>query len=106
VQEFHQLIGVLTNMLHGHRLFEAIEVTADLFDAASGRSHDAIKLLKVFDEEMFSRLRVLFIAAIGHGLPATGLIQGIFNTKSESLQKLQGCDPNLGIDEVDVARNE
>jgi len=69
VQEFHQLKDVFTNMLHGHRLFEAIEVTADLFDAASGRSHDAIKLLKVFDEEMFSRLCVLFIAAIGHGCP-------------------------------------
>src|SRR5215468_6349680 len=106
VEEFHQLIGVLANMLHVFRLFEAIKMTADLFYAASGRPNDAIKFFKVFDEKMFGRLGILFIATIGHRLPATGLVERVTDIKSESLQKLQRGDSNLRIDKVDVAGYE
>src|SRR5258708_39251156 len=106
VQEFHQLIGVLANMFYLFRLFEAIEVTADLLYAATRRTNDVIKLFKVFDEQMFRRLGVLFIAAVGHRLPATGLVERLTNIESEPLQKLQGGDPNLRIYKVDVARYE
>src|SRR5258706_437653 len=56
VQEFHQLIGVLANVFHLFRLFEAIEVTADLLYAATRWTNDVIKLFKVVDEQMFRRL--------------------------------------------------
>src|SRR5258707_15310643 len=88
VEEFHQLIGVLTNVLHIFRLFESVEVTADLFYAASGGANNAVKFLEVFDEEMFGRLSILFVAAIGHRLPATTFVERGTNIKSESLQKL------------------
>ena len=106
VEEFHQLIGLLTNVFHVFRLFEAIEVTADLLYAASGRSHDAIEILEVFDKEMLGGLSILLIAAIGHRLPATGLVERVANVKPKSLQKLQGGDPNFRIDKIDVARYE
>lgn len=76
VEEFHQLIGVLTNVLHIIRLLQSIEVAAHFFYAASGRSDDTIKILKVIDEETFGRLSIPFIAAIGHRLSATGLVEG------------------------------
>src|ERR1700740_2544755 len=97
---------MLTNVLHLFRLFEAIEVTAHLLYAAAGRSNDAIKIFKVIDEQMFRRLGILFIAAIGHGLPATGLVERVIVIKSKSLQKLYRGDPNFRIDKVDVARYE
>src|SRR5215472_1861754 len=93
-------------MLHFIRLFQSIKVTADLLYAASGRSNDAIKILKVVDEETFSRLSIFFIAAIGHGLSATGLAEGVTDIETKSLQKLKRGNRDLRIDEVDITRYE
>jgi hypothetical protein len=66
-------------------LFETVEVTTHLLYAAAGGSNDVIKIFKVIDEQVFRGLGILFIAAVGHGLPATGLVKRVTDIKAESL---------------------
>src|ERR1700750_1015461 len=94
---------MLTNMLHFVRLVYRIKVATDLFDAASCRSNDIFVCRKVFDEEVFSRCSIDLISAVGHGLPAAGLIERAPPVEAESLQELQSSYPDFWIDYVDVA---
>ena len=40
---------------------------------------------------------------VGHGLAAAGLVERVTHVEAESLEQLQGRNPNLGIDQVDIA---
>src|ERR1700731_1730726 len=81
-------------------------MTADLFDATSGRSNDVVVVFEVLHKEMFGRCSVGLVAAVGHWLPAAGLIEWIRHAETESLQELERGDPNLRKHHVDVAGDE
>jgi hypothetical protein len=73
VQKFNQLVCICSNVLNATVLFDAIEVTANLLNAASRWPDDTIVVLKVFNKESFSRRRIDFIAAVGHWLATARL---------------------------------
>jgi hypothetical protein len=68
---------MLTNVLNICRLFDCVKVTANLLDAAPGWSDDQIAFLEVLYKEKFGRCGIGLVAAIGHGLPAAGLIERV-----------------------------
>src|SRR5260370_4631583 len=78
-------------------------MTSDLFDAASSGSDDEVVFLEVLHEEVFGGSGVDLVAAVGHGLAAAGLVQGVAHVQPQSLQELQSGHPNLRKDHVDVA---
>ena len=63
----------------------------------------SIRHVHIFDKEAFGGGCIYFVSAIGHWLPAAGLIQRIIHVQAESFQEFQGGYTDLRINEVDVA---
>jgi hypothetical protein len=73
-----------------------------MMGATAGGSHDVIERGKVFDKELFGRLRLLITSAIGHWLTAASLVKGVDDIHFQFLQKLQSGDTDLRIEKVDI----
>src|ERR1700733_761732 len=91
-------------MLNIVSLFDDVEVTANLFDAASGRSDDEVVFFEVLHKEMFGWSGVDLVSTVGHGLAAAGLVERVLHIESKSLQELKGGYANFRKDHVDVTR--
>ena len=91
------------DMLHIPSLLQRVKVMPYLLHTASGRPDDAVVLFEIFDKEAFGGGCIYFVSAIGHWLPAAGLIQRIIHVQAESFQEFQGGYPDLGINHIDVA---
>src|SRR5260370_14852960 len=73
VEKFNKLVCICSNVLNVIVLFDAIEVTANLLNAAPRWPDDTIVVLKILNKESFSRRRVDLIAAVGHWLATARL---------------------------------
>jgi hypothetical protein len=58
------------------------------------------------DEEGFGGGGIVLAAAVGHRLPAAGLIERVLDRAAEPLDELQGRDAHLREEGVDVTGNE
>jgi hypothetical protein len=88
------------------RLLDGIEVTPHLLDAASRWPDDVIVFLEVLYKEKFGCCRIYLVPAVGHRLPAAGLIERVTYINPESLQKLQSGYADLREQHIDVAGYE
>ena len=106
VQELDEFSGPGPNLSGTRGLFHGVEVEPNVVDAAPGRSDDHVEILEAADEEVFGGGGIVLATAVGHRLPAAGLIERILDRATESLEELKGRDAHLGEKRVDVAGNE
>ena len=91
VEKLDKLIGARADVLDLRRLFDRVELVADMVDAATRRRNDIVEAAEVAHEERFGGSAIGVKSAICHGLPTTGLIPGIDDLVPEALQQL--CRP-------------
>src|SRR5262249_20809215 len=72
--ELNQLTCPGAKLPDPRRLFDRIEVEPDVMDATPGRPDDRLEILETVDEVGLSGGGVFLAAAVGHWLPAAGLI--------------------------------
>jgi hypothetical protein len=106
VQELDQFAGRGPHPPGVRRLFDRVEVETDVGDAAGGRTDDRVEILEAPDEEGFGDGGIVLAAAVGHRLPAAGLIERILDRAAEPLGQDQGRDAHFREGGVDVIRDE
>src|SRR5258707_15723101 len=79
VQELHQLPDSGPDLAGLRSLLDGVEVEADVVDAASRRPDDRVEILEALDEKGLARGGILLEAAVGHGLPAAGLLERVLD---------------------------
>jgi hypothetical protein len=67
---------------------------------------DIVEILKITNEQGFSRSGLRGATAVGHWLPAAGLVERVLDLDAEALQELERGDPDVRVEGVDVARNK
>src|SRR6516165_11414013 len=75
-------------------------------DATAGRPDDRFETLEALNEESLGGSGIVLAAAVGHRLPAAGLIERVLDRAAESLEELQGRDAHFRKEGVDVTGNE
>ena len=90
VEELDEFMGPGPNVSSLMRLFDGVEVEPDVMDAAPGRPDDYVEILEAIDEVGFGGGGIFLATAVGHRLPATGLIQRVFDRAAELLEEFQG----------------
>jgi hypothetical protein len=70
------------------RLLDRVEVETDVVDAAARRSDDRVEVLETTDEVNLGGGGIVLTTAIGHRLPAAGLIERVLHRATELLQQL------------------
>ena len=106
VQELDHLEGAGANLLDLQRLFDRIQIGAHVMDATAGRPDDRGEVLEALDEEGLGGGGVFLAAAVGHRLPAAGLLQWVLHRAAEPFEELQGGNAYFGEEGVDVAGDE
>jgi hypothetical protein len=67
------------------RLFDRVEVEADVVDAAAGRPDDGGEGLEAVDEVRLGGRGILLATPVGHRLAAAGSIEGVFDRAAAPL---------------------
>jgi hypothetical protein len=106
VQELDEFPRAGTDLADLGRLFDRVEVEADVVDAAPGRPDDRVELLEALDEVGFGGGGIFLATAVGHRLPAAGLLERILDRAAEPFEEFQGCDAYFREKGVDVTGNE
>src|SRR5208337_1762229 len=106
MEELDELTGPSPDLPGLRRLLDRVEVEPDVVDAACGRPDDRVEILEALDEEGFGGGGIFLATAVGHRLPAAGLIERILDRAAEPLKKLQGRDAHFREKGVDVTRNK
>jgi hypothetical protein len=106
VEKFHQLMRIAADLLHRDGLRNSIQMFAYVMRAASGWSDDMVELAEVLHEQRFRPGRILLAAAVGHHLPAAGLVERIDDLDAEPFQQLQRGNADRREEGVDVTGNE
>ena len=102
VQEFDELESPGPNISDLMRLFDGVEMEPDVMDAAPGRPDDYVEILEAIDEVGFGGGGIFLATAVGHRLPATGLIQRVFDRAAELLEEF-GVDTSDALAVPDAA---
>jgi hypothetical protein len=87
-------------------MLNGVEVEPDVVDAASGRADNRVEILEAVDEVSLGGGRIVLATAVGHWLPAGGLVEWILDTAAELLEELQGRDAHFREEGVDVTGDE
>ena len=106
MEELDELTGPGPDLPGLRRLLDRVEVEPDVVDAACGRPDDRVEILEAVDEEGFGGGGIFLATAVGHRLPAAGLIERVLDRAAEPLEELQGRDAHFGEESVDVTGNE
>jgi hypothetical protein len=106
MEELNELPGHGPDLPDLRRLLDRVEVEPDVVDAAPGRPDDRVETLEAADEEGFGSGGIFLATAVGHRLPAAGLLERVLDLAPEPLQQLQGRDAHFRGKCVDVTRNE
>src|SRR5262249_17994709 len=93
-------------LLHVRYLLDRIEIVAHVMDAAPRGRYDVIETAEVADEQCLGIGALGVEPAIGHRLPAAGLVARVYDLMAEALQKLEGRDANFRKEGIDEARDE
>src|SRR4029077_18880344 len=87
VQELDELTCPGPNLPGLRRLFDGVQVEPEVGDAAPGRSDDRVEILEAADEEVFGGGGIVLGTAVGHRLPAAGLVERILDGAAEPLEE-------------------
>lgn len=106
VQELGEFVNIGTSALHFHRLLNRRQVRTNLMRATPGRADDVVVSREIRDEQLFGGRRLAMATGIDHWLPAAGLVERIVDGAAQSLQELEGRDPDLRLEGIHVAGDE
>ena len=106
MQELDQLPSPGPDLPGLRRLLNRVEVEPDVMDAAPGRPDDRVEVLEALDEEGLGGGGIVLAAAVGHRLPAAGLIERVLNRAAEPLEELERGDAHFREKGVDVTGDE
>jgi hypothetical protein len=87
---------MLANVLDIVGLLELIEVAPDLFDAAPGWPNNAIIVLEISDKQALGRGGIDFVATVGHGLSAAGLVERVSTSRPNRSSSSKVAIPTSG----------
>ena len=106
VHELDQFVGPLPDLDRLRGLRNGGQILAHMVRATAGGRDDIVVARKIPDEQRFGGGRIVLAPAVGHRLPATGLVQRVVHFDAEALEQLERRDPDLGEEGVDVAGDE